>query len=288
MNGEDPDHSRSASRVARATKWAGLAFGLATSACIDSAIDEAEPDESDSSSDTSVTAVTALVQQQLLKYEGSCNWLLHCSRPSIDAGRVSWGCKTKIPSLQTQTCSDTLRWVAVPSDDYCGLPIKICTSSGRCAEAQGWDISSTNNWEASPKVMQDLGMPVFEALGAAPPSTCYGGGGGAVNVYRGTWGVMASTSVPANQSITFTFTPNKQGTHAIDFLNNSSIYNSGTMQYCWRAGAGSWSCWATDPVTNQNRRTILFSGSADISYRFTYKNTTSGSATLFRRFYTGW
>jgi hypothetical protein len=96
----------------------------------------------------------ALTESRNLLNQGSCDFLRNCSIPSINAGRVVWGCQTRIPDLQSQGCSDSMLWVAVPNIDYCGLPFHICTPSGRCVDAQGWDISNKGVWEGSPAVLR--------------------------------------------------------------------------------------------------------------------------------------
>lgn len=76
---------------------------------------------------------------------------------------------------------------------------------------------------------------------------------------------------PGKQSAWIPFSPNKVGYHQIQFLNDSSIYNAGVMESCWKYSSSStWNCWATSDVLSKTRQQQLYSGQASVQYRFRF------------------
>lgn len=155
-------------------------------------------------------------------------------------------------------------------------------------------LRSIRSLRTSPKV-----APGIRSLGgdlgftySSSSTGCYGSGGGSVSVSYGSWDRTRATkyfmSVRPGGTYTVTFHPGRRGTHSIEYINSPAFPSGGTIRHCWRAGTGTYSCWATDPVRNQYRRTNLWSGSADINYQFTFTNTTTASVEFGWRFYTGW
>lgn len=84
------------------------------------------------------------------------------------------------------------------------------------------------------------------------------------------WSPWESKNVKVGSCHEVRFAPARKGTHYIQFLNQSNIYNGGTMESCWRKGTGSWNCWAWSDVLSRKRQQTLYSGSADINYRFRF------------------
>lgn len=109
-----------------------------------------------------------------LQYEGSCNFLLSCSGPSVSAGTVLWGCGGS-------GCSMSDRWVAVPDwrTFMCGETVTICRGD-TCTEAEVRDVSCCGRWEASHAVLEDLGVPHDSSA-----QSCTGYGSAHVKIYRG-------------------------------------------------------------------------------------------------------
>jgi len=228
-----------------------------------------------------------LTSATTLYYEGSCSFLMSCSFPSRSAGHVLFGCSNIVPSLSSRTCSDSDRWVAAPSTEYCGLPVRICRGS-TCVEAEAYDLSNRGVWEGGPAVVSGLGFTRSETLSP----TCAGSGGGPVTMQTGYWDSYSSPTLTVGEARVVYFDPARVGTHAIEFLNEGSLPSAGTIEYCWRSGTTttSWSCWTTDTnrVTNQTRRTRLWSGSTTINYRITIRNTSARPARFWWRFYHAW
>lgn len=148
------------------------------------------------------------------------------------------------------------------------------------------DTSVSGSWEAGPAVMRALGVPTTESI-----PYCSGTGNASVTITRGTWDRsrtnMHEIRLPPGGSYTIPFT-GRVGYNDIEFVNQSSIYSTGRIAHYWRSGTGSWNWWYTGNVQSAFRRTLLYSGSSDINYRFQITNTTSGYATFYWRFYTAW
>jgi hypothetical protein len=109
-----------------------------------------------------------------IQNEGSCEFLLQCSVYSRNRGVVSWACGGT-------GCDNSERWVAVPDwrDHMCGETVTLCRGSV-CTEAKVKDVSCCDRWEASPSVLDDLGVG-----NASYPNTCSGYGEARVAIYRG-------------------------------------------------------------------------------------------------------
>jgi hypothetical protein len=132
--------------------------------------------------------------------------------------------------------------------------------------------------------MQTFAVPYSDGSGCNP-----GTGQLAVTATMGTWDTTKAgangVTLAANGSYQFTFAPGRSGDNAINFVNQSSIAQAGTLEFCWKSNSyPNWSCWATDAITNQWKRRILYSGSADVSYRLTIRAGTP--ATFYWRKFT--
>lgn len=102
------------------------------------------------------------------------------------------------------------------------------------------------------------------------------------------WSAWYNSTVPVNGSFTTYFIPVKAGNHKIEFLNQASIYNGGTMDSEW-ASSNNLNAWydiSTSDVLNRTRSQNLYAGSSDILFRFTFWNIQSVPVTFYYRFYT--
>lgn len=222
-------------------------------------------------------------------YEGSCDFLLRCSGPSRAKGRVVFGCESRIPELKTTTCLDTVPYITAPTKDYCGMPVRICTSPANCITANVWDVSDATAWEANPAVMNALGQSYSDGDGVSCGSTR--GTLAGASVSRGTVDYTDTDTWPPitlSRGMTYEvfFSPGLTGWHAIDFTNNSSAGTAGNLTLCWKSAASSWNCWKTVPISSSQAREKLWSGSRDISFKFVV--AASKDAKFYFRRYTGW
>lgn len=116
-----------------------------------------------------------------LNFEGTCQFLRDCSqfsRNAPQADMVRWGCEG------WQVCSDDDLFLAAPSRiklngnvvRACGMQVQLCRSNGTCIVATVRDVSDRSVWEASPGVLDALGLP-YGLTGR-----CSGFGGGPVSI----------------------------------------------------------------------------------------------------------
>lgn len=95
-------------------------------------------------------------------------------------------------------------------------------------------------------------------------------------------------TVPVDGNYTFYFTPGQAGDHTIEFLNQQDIYNGGWMVSAWGSINDNpivWHQWATSDVLYYKRIQALYTGSADIVFRFTFINIVDEPVTFYWRHY---
>jgi hypothetical protein len=81
------------------------------------------------------------------------------------------------------------------------------------------------------------------------------------------------------------FYPWKKGNHSIEFANDSDYYHAGHMESCWNYDGDQWRCWAVSDVLSTIRSQNLYSGHADVAYRFQF-DAAHASKNFWWRFYT--
>lgn len=218
--------------------------------------------------------------------EGSCEYLKSCSGPSQPPYiGINWACKSFRTDWQGGACSNSDRWIAVPSsykDDLCATKVQICRS-GTCTLADVKDISNATVWEASPQVMADLSLSRSDGHGTYPHCTS-GTGLGAVTISSGTWSTLSRLTVPAGTTQTIYFSPSKVGNHVIEYTVAAS--QGGKMAFVpyWSSSAyPGWHLWTADDASVTSKRLPLSSGSVDVHYKFDVKNSNTSSKDLYYR-----
>lgn len=119
----------------------------------------------------------------------------------------------------------------------------------------------------------------------APPLDTEGG----QTALFGSWSAWGQVTLAYGGYTYVYFSPNKPGNHIVEFGNYSNVYHSGTMEACWHRPGTGWNCWAWPNVLSRYQQLSLYTGSADVSYRFKFTaNGTSAFNTVVMtwRFYT--
>ena len=153
---------------------------LALAACSSTESDDASTPEGSEGSDGSELRSDGTSRVNL-NFEGTCQFLRNCSSFSKNAPKpnmVRWGCEG------WQVCSDDDMFIAAPSRVVvdgksrraCGLSVEVCRPNGKCVIAVVRDVSDRSVWEASPGVLNALGLP------HGLTGRCSGYGGGSVTI----------------------------------------------------------------------------------------------------------